>query len=140
VLQPQTPPPLWELDRLPREALEVTYTQLADFVAWLEDTGLDMPGCWLAHRHLVHRLAAIMWWRAEAHSETATPKGTVPPRARDAAEWWASSYSITGWLDAASRLPCKGQVLSAWHRERPAPTLDEAVTAHVASLRAPTRS
>ena len=132
MLQSETPPPLWELDRLPREALEATYTQLADFVAWLEETGLHVPECWYAHRHLVHRLAAIMWWRLEAHSESTTPRGTVPPRARDAAEWWSSSYSITGWLAAFKALACKGR--PGGHRDTPVPPFDDVVKAHVTSL------
>jgi hypothetical protein len=128
------PPPLpWDLDRLPAEALEGAYRQLDAFVGWLRECGCTVPDCWYAHRHLVHRLAALVWWRAVSYQPSATDPatGATTPGAgpKDAAEWWASTWGVAGWLRSFGDLPCKGR--PAGHRDQPLPSLDDAVAAHV---------
>jgi hypothetical protein len=118
------PPPLpWDLDRLPAEILEAA----------------SVPGCWYLHRHLVHRLAAVMWWRAAAYQPpTEGEDGKLRPgaRAKDAADWWASSTGLAGWLAAFRELACKGR--PSGHRDDssiddPASSFRKAVATHVRS-------
>lgn len=138
MLQPSTPPQPWELDRLPREALEATYSQLVDFVDWLRTMGLRVPPCWYLHRHLVHRLAAIAWWRVQAYQDTTSPKGeAVPAEPQDAAQWWASPSGLDGWLRLCQddRIgECQGEM--TWHSPKggPDPTLEDAVRQHLAAV------
>jgi hypothetical protein len=135
------PPPLpWDLDRLPAKALEAAYTDCAEFVAWLRGAGVDVPACWHLHRHLVHRLAAVMWWRAAAYqppSEGEDGKLRPGAPASAAADWWASSTGLAGWLAAFRDLPCKGR--PSGHREDgalddPVASLRDSVVTHLRSL------
>jgi hypothetical protein len=135
------PPPLpWDLDRLSAEALEAAYADMAAFVTWLRDAGADVPACWHVHRHVVHRLAAVMWWRAAAYEgPTEDDHGQLRGGAvaSAAAEWWASNSGLAGWLAAFRELPCKGR--PGGHRDdgsldNPAASFRESVLAHLRSL------
>jgi hypothetical protein len=140
-MPPLSPPLAWDLDRLPTEALEAAYADMADFVAWLRDASVDVPACWHLHRHLVHRLAAVMWWHAAAYKAASDgtdgrqPYPGSPPTA--AAEWWASNSGLAGWLAAFRELPCKGR--PGGHRDdgsldNPEASFRESVLAHLRSL------
>jgi hypothetical protein len=108
----------WDLDRLAPELLEATYRELERFVDWLRSVGIEVPACWYVHPWSVHRLAAVMHWRREL--------GT---RAREAAEWWASSWGLQGLRDAWRRedLFKHGEHHFETGRQEPTPSLDEVI-------------
>jgi hypothetical protein len=113
-----TPIAPWDLDRLPAELLEATYRDLDRFVAWLRSLGIEVPACWYVHPWSVHRLAAVMHWRRE-----------LGARAREAAEWWASSWGLQGLRDAWRRedLFRHGDHHFETGRQEPTPSLDEVI-------------
>jgi hypothetical protein len=96
----------WDLDQLSAELLQATYRDLERFVAWLRSVGVEVPACWYVHPWSVHRLAAVMHWHRE-----------LGGRAREAAEWWASSWGLLR------------------DRPEPTPSLDEAIARHCEEAR-----
>jgi hypothetical protein len=114
--QPVAP---WDLDHLSADLVEAAYRDLERFVAWLRSTGIDVPGCWYVHRWSVHRLAAVMRWRQELAGRPA----------REAAEWWASSWGLQGLRDAWRRegLFQHGDRHYDTGKEEPTPSLDEVI-------------
>jgi hypothetical protein len=70
----------WDLDRIDAGELRATYLDLARFVGWLRDCGLDVPTCWYIDGGLTRRLAALRFWWDAVH--------TAEAPAKFAFEWW----------------------------------------------------
>jgi len=142
---PGRPPLPWDLDRLPEPELRQRYAELREWTEQLLAMGLEVPGCWYYHRHLVHRMAAVMAARERAYrtrTETADRPGgevTVVPGAiaREAAEWWSASWGLAGLLSAWADLPCKaGRTHTIGSRSVETPSMEDVVDTHIAFLRA----
>jgi hypothetical protein len=122
----------WDLDGLPAAELEAAYTRLADFVERLRGLGIVVPPCWYWHRPLLPWFLAIQGWY-----EQLTDSGNP----RTMAEWWASTWSITGlqkaWREVTAR--CETKAGEHFHlvegKEVPLPTLDEVIRSHLAYAR-----
>ena len=117
----------WDLDRLSPELLEAAYRELERFVVWLRSVGIEVPDCWHYHPWSVHRLAALYHWREQLAGRSA----------REAAEWWASSWGLQGLRDAWRReeLFRHGTRHFDTGKEEPTPTLDETIHRHVEEVR-----
>jgi hypothetical protein len=122
----------WDLDGLAPAELEAAYTRLADFVERLRGMGIVVPTCWYWHRQLLPWFLTIQGWY-EQLTESGNP--------RTMAEWWASTWSITGlqkaWREVTAR--CETKAGEHFHlvegKEVPLPTLDEVIRSHVAYAR-----
>jgi hypothetical protein len=86
----------WDLDGLQPAELEAAYTRLAHFVERLRGLGIVVPTCWYWHRPLLPWFLAIQGWY-----EQVTDSGNP----RTMAEWWASTWSITGSRRRGGRSP-----------------------------------
>jgi hypothetical protein len=137
----------WDLDQLAEAELRRRYAEMADFAEGLLEMGVPVPACWYYHRHLVHRFAAVMAWHERAYRtssesrnpETGETRVTPGAHAREAAEWWASSWGLAGLVTAWGELECvrrgEGRSHTVDKRQVSTPALEDVVEAHVASLR-----
>ncbi|MHB8395462.1 MAG: hypothetical protein ACYDC5_13425 [Candidatus Dormibacteria bacterium] len=67
-------PSPWDLDHCPANLLAQRYADLQAFVTWLKDQDVPAPDCWYTHGRLVHRLAAVVAWKARAYAPDAHPR------------------------------------------------------------------
>ena len=120
----------WDLDLLfPEEYLEREYHRMEEFARWLRSAGIEVPGCWYVHRWSAYRLAALMHWHEQVYGG-----GQL---ARDAAEWWSSSWGLQGLRDAWQQADLfkHGDRHYESGKEEPTPTLDEVIRRHAGENR-----
>ena len=126
----------WDLDRLSEKRLRAVYTALQSFAARLLEWGEEVPSCWYAPGHQVHRFAALLYWFERVNRprtlvlDPETGKERIDPAAsaRDAAEWFASPWGLTGMRDVWRQKGCKaGRDV---HGDEPTPSLEQVIRQH----------